>query len=187
MADKVFSPTFLRNATAFGPSPRMRFDIVLNNLAGIAWTTRQIKMTSDGTPWRPLVHLLDICEAVACTLGAPREAIHNQVFNVGDNSQNYQVKEIAEIVARVFPGCQLKIGNSDGDKRSYRVSFDKINAQLPGFKCKRSALVGAQQFRELFERIDLSRETFENRAFTRLRQLQYLLKTSQIDSSFFWR
>ena len=187
MADEDFSPTFLRNATAFGPSPRMRFDIVLNNLAGVAWTTMQIKMTSDGTPWRPLVHVLDICEAVACTLRAPREAVHNQVFNVGDNNQNYRVKEIAELVAQVFPGCQLTTGNNDGDNRSYRVSFDKINAQLPGFKCRRNALTGAQQFHELFERIDLSRETFEHRAFTRLKQLQYLLKTRQIDDSFFWR
>src|SRR5262249_55796489 len=187
MADKDFSPTFLRNATAFGPSPRMRFDIVLNNLAGVAWTTMQIKMTSDGTPWRPLVHVLDICEAVACTLGAPEEAVHNQVFNVGDNSQNYRVREIAEIVAEVFPGCRLTIGNNDGDHRSYRVSFDKINSQLPGFKCSRNALTGARQFRELFERIDMSLETFEHRAFTRLKQLQYLLKTRQIDDSFFWR
>src|SRR5262249_34358471 len=142
---------------------------------------------SDGTPWRPLVHLHDICEAVACTLGAPREVVHNQIFNVGDNSQNHRVKEIAEIVADVFPGCQLTSGNSDGDNRSYRVSFEKINTQLPGFKCKRSALMGAQQFRELFERIDMSAATFEHRAFTRLKQLQYLLKTSQIDDSFFWR
>lgn len=107
LADKNFSPTFLRNATAFGASPRMRFDIVLNNLAGLAWTTKEIKMISDGTPWRPLVHVLDICDAVACVLDAPREIVHNQVFNVGDNSQNYRVREIAEIIADVFPGCRL--------------------------------------------------------------------------------
>ena len=95
LADNNFSPTFLRNATAFGASPRMRFDIVLNNLAGLAWTTKEIKMISDGTPWRPLVHVLDICDAVACALDAPREIVHNQVFNVGDNGQNYRVREIA--------------------------------------------------------------------------------------------
>lgn len=89
MADDDFSPTFLRNATAFGPSPRMRFDLVVNNLAGLAWTTREIRMTSDGTPWRPLVHVRDICEAVACCLEAPRDVVHNQIFNVGDNTANY--------------------------------------------------------------------------------------------------
>src|SRR6516225_2295626 len=139
MADDDFSPTFLRNATAYGPSPRMRFDIVLNNLAGLAWTTREIKMTSDGTPWRPLVHVLDICEAVRCALAAPEKMVHNQIFNVGDNAQNYRVREIAEIVARVFPGCQLSFGPSGGDNRSYRVSFDKIRDRLPGFRCRHDA------------------------------------------------
>src|SRR5919206_248321 len=98
MADATFSPTFLRNATAYGPSPRMRFDLVLNNLAGLAWTTKKIHMTSDGTPWRPLVHVLDICEAIACTLEAPREVVHNEVFNVGDSRENYRVREIAQLV-----------------------------------------------------------------------------------------
>ncbi len=93
MADDDFSPTFMRNATAFGASPRMRFDIVLNNLAGLAWTTKEIKMTSDGTPWRPLVHALDICKAISCALEAPRDIIHNQIFNVGDTANNYRVKE----------------------------------------------------------------------------------------------
>ena len=94
-----FSPVFLRNATAYGASPRMRFDLVLNNLAGLARTTGRIAMTSDGTPWRPLVHVLDICEAIACAAEAPREAIHGQIFNVGDNGQNYRVREIAALVA----------------------------------------------------------------------------------------
>ena len=103
MADDHFTPTFLRNATAFGASPRMRFDIVLNNLAGLAFTTRQIAMTSDGTPWRPLVHALDIAKAIRCTLSAPREAVHGEIFNIGSNDQNYQVKEIAEIVPHPLP------------------------------------------------------------------------------------
>src|SRR3990172_2443044 len=143
MADDDFSPTFLRNATAYGPSPRMRFDLVLNNLAGLAWTSGQIRMISDGTPWRPLVHVLDICQAVACTLAAPREAVHNQIFNVGDNRENYQVKEISDIVAAMFPGCELSFGPSNGDHRSYRVAFDKINTRLPGFRCRRDARRGA--------------------------------------------
>ncbi len=187
LADDTFSPTFLRNATAYGPSPRMRFDIVLNNLAGLAWTTKQIKMTSDGTPWRPLVHVLDICEAVACTLAAPRDAVHNQIFNVGDTDHNYRVREIAQIVAETFPGCELSFGNNDADNRSYRVSFEKINTHLSGFKCRRDAAVGAQQLREIFEQIGLTREMFEDRAFTRLKQLNHLLSTGQIDDRFFWR
>lgn len=186
MADDAFSPTFLRNATGYGPSPRMRFDLVLNNLSGLAWTTGQVRMTSDGTPWRPLVHVLDICEAIACSLEAPREIVHNQVFNVGDNQENYRVKEIADIVARVFPGCEVTLGTAHGDTRTYRVSFDKINARLPGFRCRRNALTGARELRELFERIGLSREMFEFRAFTRLRQLEYLIKTRQLDEHFFW-
>jgi len=126
LARKGFSPTFMRNATAYGASPRMRFDIVLNNLAGLAWTTREIKMTSDGTPWRPLVHGLDIARAIIAVLQAPTEAVHNEVFNVGDTSQNYRVREIAEAVREVFPDCSVSFGAPGQDNRSYRVSFEKI-------------------------------------------------------------
>ena len=187
MADDDFSPTFLRNATAYGPSPRMRFDLVLNNLAGLAWTTKEIRMTSDGTPWRPLVHVRDICEAIACALEAPREAVHNHIFNVGDTTHNYQVKEIAQIVSQTFPGCILSFGCSDGDNRSYRVSFDKIRTHLPGFQCQRDAATGAAELYSLFERIGMTRETFEFRAFTRLKQLEYLLETRQLNDRFFWQ
>jgi len=187
MADDNFSPTFLRNATAYGPSPRMRFDIVLNNLAGLAWTTGEIKMTSDGTPWRPLVHVQDICDAIACTLEAPREVVHNQIFNVGDSAENYRVREIAQIVADVFPGCELTLGSNDGDNRSYRVSFDKINSQLPGFKCSRNLRMGAEQLYEVFKTIEMSPDIFNFRAFTRLKQLEHLVEIDQIDEKFFWR
>lgn len=186
LADDDFSPTFLRNATAYGASPRMRFDIVLNNLAGLAWTTNEIKMTSDGTPWRPLVHALDISKAIACALEAPRDIIHNQIFNVGDTTHNYQIKEVAEIVAEIFQGCQLSFGNSDGDNRSYRVSFEKINQLLPGFKCDWNARRGVEQLYNLFNLIDISKDTFTSRGFTRLKQLEYLIKTRQIDLNFFW-
>jgi nucleoside-diphosphate-sugar epimerase len=187
MADDSFSPTFLRNATAFGASPRMRFDIVLNNLAGLAWTIKEIKMTSDGTPWRPLVHVLDICKAIACVLEAPRDIVHNQIFNVGDTAHNYQVKEIAQIVAEIFKGCKLSFGDSGADNRSYRVSFDKINKTLPGFKCDWNAQTGVQQLFDLFTQIDMSTDTFLFRGFTRLKQLEYLTHTQQIDKEFFWR
>jgi nucleoside-diphosphate-sugar epimerase len=186
LADDNFSPTFMRNATAFGASPRMRFDIVLNNLAGLAWTTKEIKMTSDGTPWRPLVHALDIGKSIACALEAPRDIIHNQVFNVGDTSNNYRVKEVAEIIADVFKGCALSFGDQGADNRSYRVSFEKINSTLPGFKCDWDAKRGAEQLYKLFQQIDMTKETFESRGFTRLKQLEYLIRTQQIDTDFFW-
>lgn len=186
LADDDFSPTFLRNATAYGPSPRMRFDLVLNNLAGFAWTTKTIQMTSDGTPWRPLVHVYDIAGAMACALEAPQESVHNQVFNVGDTRENYQVREIAQVVADTFPGCKVTLGTNGGDTRSYRVSFEKINAQLPGFRCRQNAKIGATQLFELFQKINLSREIFEFRAYTRLKQLQHLLETKQINDHFFW-
>ncbi len=186
LATDTFSPVFLRNATAYGASPRMRFDIVLNNLAGFAWTTKQITMTSDGTPWRPLVHIQDICKAIVCALRAPREAIHRQIFNVGSNEDNYRIREVAEIVGDVFPGCAVTVGDSGGDNRSYRVSFDKIHAELPGFGCDWTARTGAEQLLEVFQRIDMKKEVFELRAFTRLLQLTYLQKTGQIDDDFFW-
>ncbi|RCJ37763.1 NAD-dependent dehydratase [Nostoc punctiforme NIES-2108] len=187
LADDGFSPTFLRNATAYGASPRMRFDIVLNNLAGWAWTIKEIKMNSDGTPWRPLVHLLDICKAIICTLEAPRDVIHNQIFNVGDTNSNYQVKQIAQIVADVFTDCELSFGKHDPDNRSYRVLFNKINQNLPGFKCEWDAQRGAQQLYNVFQQIDMDRGIFESRGFTRLKQLEYLIRTQQIDRDFFWQ
>ncbi len=186
LAGDDFSPTFLRNATAYGVSPRMRFDIVLNNLAGLAWTTQEIKMLSDGTPWRPLVHVLDICQAILKVLEAPREVVHNEVFNVGANDGNYQVKEIAEIVAQVFKGCTLSFGNNGGDNRSYRVNFDKIQDRLPGFRCKWDARAGAEQLLNIFSKVHLAKDDFFSKAFTRLKQLEFLLESEQINSDFFW-
>ena len=187
MADKNFSPTFLRNATAYGASPRMRFDIVLNNLAGLAWTTKEIKMVSDGTPWRPLAHGLDIAKAILCVLRAPQETIHNEIFNVGDTAHNYTIKEIAEIVAEIFPGCQLSFGKQGADNRSYRVSFEKIKTKLPDFKCDWDARRGAQQLHDIFQQIEMTPDVFNSRGFTRLKQLEYLMSTQQIDQDFFWR
>jgi nucleoside-diphosphate-sugar epimerase len=187
LATEKFSPTFLRNATAYGASPHMRFDIVLNNLAGLAWTTKEIRMASDGTPWRPLVHGLDICRAILAVLAAPREAIHNEILNVGDTQHNYRVKEIAETVAETFPGCRLTFGQPSSDNRSYRVSFEKLRKHLPGFKCAWNARSGAQQLYNLFKRIDMPAEVFQHRTFTRLKQLEYLIRTQQIDEQFFWR
>jgi nucleoside-diphosphate-sugar epimerase len=186
MANAKFAPTFLRNATAYGASPRMRFDIVLNNLAGLAWTAREIRMTSDGTPWRPIVHGLDICQAIIAVLRAPVEAVANEVFNVGDTRHNYRVKEIAEIVGEVFPDCSVSFGPPSPDNRSYRVAFDKIRKHLPAFKCRWDARSGAEQLLELFRRVDMTEEVFQYRTFTRLKQLEYLLRTRQINDNFFW-
>ena len=187
MADQDFLPTFLRNATAFGASPRMRFDIVLNNLAGLAWTTGRIAMTSDGTPWRPMVHALDVAKAIRCVLTAPAEAVRGEIFNVGSNEQNYQVREIAQTVGEVFPGCEVTFGEQSADNRSYRVNFDKISTRLPGFSCDWDAKKGAEQLHRVFSRIDLDAATFTGRGHTRLKQLEHLLRTRQIDNKLYWR
>jgi nucleoside-diphosphate-sugar epimerase len=187
LADDDFSPTFLRNATAFGASPRMRFDIVLNNLSGLAFTTGEIAMTSDGSPWRPLVHALDIGEAIACVLAAPRERVHAEVLNVGSDEQNYQVRDIAERVAAAFPGCTTSFGEPGADNRSYKVDFGKITSVLPAFACAWNADRGAQQLRQVFERVALDTETFTGRGHTRLKQLEHLLSTGQVDADLFWR
>ncbi|MBW4697978.1 MAG: SDR family oxidoreductase [Aphanocapsa lilacina HA4352-LM1] len=186
MADDNFSPTFLRNATAYGPSPRMRFDLVVNSLAGYAWTAKEIRMESDGTPWRPFVHVLDMCQAIYCALEAPRQVVHNEIFNVGENTENYQVKDIARIIAETFPGCKLILGSNPTDKRDYKVCFDKINAELPGFRCRRNVALGARQLLEIFSKINMSTELFEFRGHTRLKQIQHLLETGQIDDELFW-
>lgn len=186
MAGPDFCPVFLRNATAYGPSPRMRFDIVINDLAALAWTTRRIEMTSDGSPWRPVVHVEDMCEAMYRSLLAPEEAVRGRIFNVGQDSENYRVREIAAIVAEEFPGCEVKAGPPSGDNRSYRVRFERIHRELPGFRCRYTARDGARQLRQLFERIQLSGETYGFRAYVRLKQLKYLQATRQVDADLYW-
>lgn len=186
MTSPHFAPVFLRNATAYGPSPRMRFDIVINDLCALAWTTKRIAMTSDGSPWRPVVHILDICEAIYRCLLAPPEAISGRIFNVGRNEDNFRVRELAAMVAEEFPGCEVSVGAASGDNRSYRVNFDRIHKELPGFESRRTARSGIRELRELFERIRMPSEVYQFRAFTRLKQLKYLQSTRQIDPDFFW-
>jgi nucleoside-diphosphate-sugar epimerase len=186
MADSAFCVTFLRNATAYGPSPRMRFDIVLNDLCALAWTRKKIAMVSDGSPWRPIVHIEDIIDAVRCTLEAPPEAVNGEIFNVGATSENYRIREIAAIVAEAFPGCEVSAGPPSGDTRSYRVSFEKARSRLPGFVCRWTALEGARELRRIFERIDFGPTEYESRPFTRLKQLRYLQRTGQINQELFW-
>ena len=186
MADASFCPTYLRNATAYGASPRQRFDLVVNNLCGHAWCDRLIKMDSDGTPWRPFVHILDISQAAALTLEAPRDAVFNETLNVGDNEENYQVRDVARTVAETFPDCDLSIGTRGDDKRDYKVNFDKIRRHLPGFKCQWNVRRGAMQLRRIFESVRMEKGLFEGPAHTRLKRIQQLLATRQIDSDFYW-
>jgi nucleoside-diphosphate-sugar epimerase len=186
LAGDTFSPTFLRNATAYGASPRMRFDIVLNNLAGHAWTSGVVRLDSDGSPWRPLVHAEDISRAIAAALEAPRETVHNQILNVGAPGANYQVRELAEVVAEVFDVTDLTIGERGGDNRSYRVSFDKIRGVLPAFEPRWDVRAGATEMRDVFKAAALTSEQFEGPEFVRLRRIEELLSTGQIDESFYW-
>jgi nucleoside-diphosphate-sugar epimerase len=187
MADENFSPTFLRNATAFGASPRMRFDIVLNNLCGLAWIEHRISMTSDGTPLRPLVHALDIARAIRCALRADRERVHALVVNVGSDESNYTVREIAETVAREFPGCELTFGEPSADERSYRVAFGRIREVFTDFETAWDVAAGAAQLHRVFDNIAMDPETFYGRGHTRLKQIEYLLKTDQVDEQLFWK
>lgn len=187
MASSDFTPVFLRNATAFGASPSMRFDIVLNNLCGRAWAERHIALTSDGSPWRPLVHVRDICGAMIAAMEAEAVVVSGEAFNVGSDDQNYQIREIAEIVAAEFPGCKLTLGKPDPDNRSYRVSFDKIRERLPEFRCQWDARRGANELRGIFERIAMRRETFESPTFTRLNRIRELLDSGELDETLRWR
>ncbi len=146
LANDSFTPTYMRNATAYGVSPRLRLDIVLNDLVASAFTTGRVYIKSDGTPWRPIVHIRDIIGAVIAVLDAPREAVHNQTFNVGRNDENFRVRELAEIVADVVPGCHVEFAPGGGpDLRCYRVNFDKINRLVPGFRPLWTARMGAQE------------------------------------------
>jgi nucleoside-diphosphate-sugar epimerase len=187
MASATFAPCFLRNATAYGASPRIRFDIVLNDLCGLAWTTKEIKLQSDGTPWRPLVHALDICQAIRLSLEAPAQRIGGQIFNVGSSDQNYRVIDIAKIVAADFPGCALSVGAPSADNRSYRVNFDKIGQILPTFRCDWTAEKGAAQLRAVFEQTGMSAETFKSEPYTRLKMLMKLKSLSLLDEKLYWR
>jgi nucleoside-diphosphate-sugar epimerase len=186
MAAPDFCVTFMRNATAYGPSPRMRFDIVLNDLCALARTTKKIAMVSDGSPWRPIVHIEDICDSVRCVLEAPVDAVNGQVFNVGASKENYRVREIADIVATTFPGCEVSSGPPGKDNRSYRVSFEKIEKLVPAFRAKWTARRGAEELRDLFERIEFDADVYAFRAFTRLKQLKYLQRTNQVGEDLFW-
>ena len=187
LADASFSPVYLRNATAYGLSPRLRFDLVVNNLMGWAVATGKVRIMSDGTPWRPLVHVEDICNACTAVLGAPREAIHNEAFNVGQEGENFQVRDIAEVVREIVPGCEVEYtGENQGDRRSYRVCFRKISEQLPGYRARWTLKRGAEALYRFLRDTGLSLDLFQDPRFTRLAQLEYLMKCGYIGADLFW-
>lgn len=186
LADDSFSPTFMRNATAYGASPRQRFDLVVNDLTASAFLYKEIRMASDGTPWRPFVHVLDISHAAACILDAPRDAIHNEIFNVGSNDQNHQVRQVAEIIGDLVPGCSLSFGDSSADKRNYRADFTKIHEQLPGFECSWNVAKGVQELLDVLARIGFDEDLYRFRGHTRIKQIKHLVSTGQIDDMLVW-
>jgi nucleoside-diphosphate-sugar epimerase len=186
LADSDFSPTFLRNATAYGASPRLRADVVVNNLVGIAFTTGEVLIQSDGTPWRPLVHVQDISRAFLTVLEAPRETVHNQAFNVGSTAENYQIRDVADIVRDVVPGCSIKYAADGGpDPRCYRVNCDKMTAALPGFRTEWTVQKGAIELYESFKRNALTPEMFSK--YVRLKRIQELQRDQRLDAALRWR
>ena len=188
LADDNFSPVFMRNSTAYGVSPRMRFDLVLNNLTAWAYTTGQILLKSDGKPWRPLVHIEDISQGVIAALAAPREAIHNQAFNVGVNSENYQVFQLAEIVGETVPNCEIKFAEgAEPDKRNYRVDFSKYARTFPGYPLRWNVRLGARQIYDSYRKFGLQKDSYEGPKFKRIAQIKYLLSTGQLDEALRWR
>lgn len=188
LADETFSPVFMRNATAYGLSPRLRADVVLNNLVCWAHTTGKIRILSDGKPWRPIVHIRDIARTFAAALIAPRDVIHNQAFNVGSNDENYQVHEIAEIVRETIPGCAVEYATNGGaDDRSYRVSFAKMERAFPDLKLEWNAQKGAREVYDAIRELNLTLADFQGRKFIRLTQLKHLLDLNLLDSTLRWR
>jgi nucleoside-diphosphate-sugar epimerase len=184
MADDNFSPVFLRNATAYGVSPRLRFDLVLNNLTAWAFTTGKIFMKSDGTPWRPIVHIRDIAHAFAVVLGAPRELIHNEAFNVGRTKENLQIKDIAEIVGETIPRCKVQFASdASPDKRNYRVNCDKLPRVLQNFKPQWDARRGARELYEAYKKNNITLEDFEGPRYQRIGHIRKLIEDDILDKN----
>ncbi len=188
LADSRFSPTYLRNATAYGFSPKLRADLVVNDLTATALLTGEIFMKSDGTPWRPLVHIEDISRAFLMVLAAPIETVHNQAFNVGSNERNFQIRDIANLVQECVPGCSIRYADGAGpDARCYRVNFDKIQRTLPGYSTRWSLRDGICQLRDAYQKYGLRMDDFESERFVRIKRIMGHLDKQHVDSNLRWR
>jgi nucleoside-diphosphate-sugar epimerase len=187
LANDHFSPTYLRNATAYGVSSRLRLDVVLNDLVASAYATGRVYIKSDGTPWRPIVHIRDIIAAVLSALEAPQDAIHNETFNVGRTEENYRISQLADIVAETVPGCRIEYAAGGGpDKRCYRVNCDKIQRVLPNFHPRWNARQGAQELYEAYRAAGLSAAELERGRYIRISQIQKLINTGSLNATLRW-
>jgi nucleoside-diphosphate-sugar epimerase len=188
LAADSFSPTYLRNATAYGLSPRLRVDLVVNNLTGWGFVTGKVKLMSDGRAWRPLVHIEDISLAVCEALEAEREDVHDQPLNVGNEKENYQIRTVAETVAEIMPDTEVTFAKgAEADSRTYNVSFEKIRKVLPGFKTKWTVKKGVAQLYKAFQEHGMSDQGFNGRLYIRLKQLQHLMDEQRVDSNLRWQ
>jgi nucleoside-diphosphate-sugar epimerase len=188
LADDSFSPTYLRNATAYGVSPRLRVDVVVNNLVGYARTTSEVLIQSDGTPWRPLVHVEDIASAFLTVLRAPRELVHDEAFNVGASDENYRIGDLAEIVEDVVPGARASFADGGGpDQRSYQVDCSKIVRVLPEFQPRWTVRRGVEQLRDAYARNGLSYEEFTGPRYLRINRVRELQEAGRLDDQLRWR
>jgi nucleoside-diphosphate-sugar epimerase len=184
LADSSFSPTFLRSSTAYGLSPMLRFDLVLNNFVAWSFTKRTVLLKSTGNAWRPFVHIQDISRAFIATLKAPRDLIHNQILNVGNNEENYRIREVAEIVKQTVPNSQIQFREgAEPDKRSYRVEFNKIATTLSDFKPEWTVPLGAKQLYEAYKKVGLLVEEFEGPRYRRITHLENSLRSGRIDKT----
>jgi nucleoside-diphosphate-sugar epimerase len=182
LGDSDFCVTFLRNSTAYGISPKLRVDLVVNNLVGWAVVTGQIKILSDGTPWRPLIHVEDIARAFIAAIETPKDIINQQAFNVGINTENYQIRTIAYMIQNVIPNCNIEITNDHGsDFRTYRVNFDKIGKLMPNFRPRWNLQAGIEQIYKNYKDYNMDLEKFTGRYFIRLKQIKYLMKKKIVD------
>jgi nucleoside-diphosphate-sugar epimerase len=189
LATDAFSPVFLRNATAYGVSPRLRVDVVVNNLVGYAFTTGEILIQSDGTPWRPLVHIEDISRAFLAVLEAPRELVHNQAFNVGRSEENYRISEIADMVLAAVPGSRVRYAAGGGpDPRCYRVDCTKLSATFPSFRARWTVADGVREVYDAFQRYGLPYDEFvgERSRYLRIKQITRLQQTGRLDADLRW-
>jgi nucleoside-diphosphate-sugar epimerase len=187
LASDNFSPTYLRNSTAYGVSPRLRADLVVNNLVGFAYTTGEVLIASDGTPWRPLVHVEDICRAFLAVLQAPRKLVHNQAFNIGRTEENYQIRNVAAMVEEIVPGSRVKYAEGGGpDLRCYRVNCDKIARTLPEFRPQWTVRRGIEQLYAAYKEHALTVQEFTGSRYTRIKHLSTLLATERLDCNLRW-